>query len=123
MGEETETEEIIVSKTELELEDLRFITDFLRAINDIDNTKLVGTSKISLTNEHNIPLSLGYITYGNVAQLETEIRKCKFSASDIIYMLNNNKQKLTDYWQVELETDNMIILKSKDNYYLEIMYQ
>ena len=101
-----------------------FMSDFLRAINDIDDdTKLVGNGKISLTNEHNIPLSLGYITYGNVAQLETEIRKCKFRARDIMCMLNQNKNRLyltTDYWQVALETENIIILKSNDNHYLEI---
>ena len=104
----------ITENEELELEDLRFITDFLRAINDIDNTKLVGSARISLTNTHDIPLSLGYLTCGNVGQLETDIRKCNFNGYDICYLLNNSKDMIYKNWQVELNTDNIIILKGRD---------
>lgn len=100
-----------------------FMSDFLRAINDIDNTKIVGSARISLTNTHDIPLSLGYLTYGNVGQLETDIRKCNFNGYDICYLLNNSKDMIYKNWQVELNTDNIIILKGidKNDYgYLEI---
>lgn len=102
---------------------ITFMSDFLRAINDIDNTKIVGSARISLTNTHNIPLSLGYLTYGNVGQLETDIRKCNFNGYDICYLLNNSKDMIYKNWQVELNTDNIIILKGidKNDYgYLEI---
>ena len=91
-----------------------FMSDFLRAINDIDNTKIVGSARISLTNTHDIPLSLGYLTCGNVGQLETDIRKCNFNGYDICYLLNNSKDMIYKNWQVELNTDNIIILKGRD---------
>ncbi len=64
--EQLEEKENRTELEELRVEDLRFITDFLRAIDDIDNFKIVGNARIDLSNSHNIPLSLSYLTYGNV---------------------------------------------------------
>lgn len=113
--EQLEEKENRTELEELRVEDLRFITDFLRAIDDIDNLKIVGNARIDLSNSHNIPLSLSYLTYGNVGQLETNIRKCKMSGSDICDLLNNSKEMIYEDWQVELDTDNIIILKGKDD--------
>lgn len=109
---------------------ITFMSDFLRAINDIDNTRKVEDSKISLYNSHNIPYDLSCMCLGDTKEIEYKIRKCDFNGEKLCNLLNwevrdfnGNIQLIYKNWEVVMETDNMIILKGKDNsniVYLEI---
>ena len=92
-----------------------FMSDFLRAINDIDNKEIVGNKKIILSNKHDIPLSLGYLTINDSGEIECKIRNCYFNGGDLIDLLNNNKDMVYKNWSIQVDTDNMIILKGQDN--------
>ena len=92
-----------------------FMSDFLRAINDIDNKEIVGNKKITLSNKHDIPLSLGYLTINDSGKIECEIRNCYFNGGDLIDLLNNDKDMVYKNWSIQVDTDNMIILRGQDN--------
>lgn len=102
-----------------------FMSDFLRAINDIDDTIKVGNAKISLYNSHNIPYALSNMCLDDTKEVEIKIRKCEFNGNKICLMLNSLYRILVyNNWEVAMETDKLIVLKGKDNLrnivYLEI---
>lgn len=103
---------------------ITFMSDFLRAINDIDNTRKVEDSKISLYNSHNIPYNLSCMCLEDTKEVEYKIRQCEFNGKKICLMLNSLYRLLIyKNWEVVIETDNMITLKGTDNsnvVYLEI---
>lgn len=95
---------------------ITFMSDFLRAINDIDDTRKVGDSEIDLYNSHNIPYNLSCMCLGDTKEIEYKIRKCNFNGLEICRMLNSLYRSLIyKNWEVVIETDNMITLKGKDN--------
>lgn len=104
---------------------ITFMSDFLRAINDIDETKRVGESEISLYNSYNIPYSLSNMCLTDTKEIEYKIRKSEFNGNKICNLLNNLKKDLCYYnWEIAIETNNMITLKGNDDLrnvvYLEI---
>ena len=95
---------------------ITFMSDFLRAINDIDDTRKVGDSEIDLYNSHNIPYNLSCMCLGDTKEIEYKIKKCNFNGLEICRMLNSLYRSLIyKNWEVVIETDNMITLKGKDN--------
>lgn len=101
-----------------------FMSDFLRAINDIDtNNKnigisgIVGNSKISLYNDKHIPYSLGNLSYGDSGKIECDIMNCAFNGTDLCNLLNREDKMIYDIWSIQVDTDNLIILKGKNSSY------
>lgn len=126
--EQLEEKENRTELEELRVEDLRFITDFLRAIDDIDNAKKVSNSKISLYNSYDMPYSLSNMGIGDIKEVEYQIRQCNFNGNEICNLLNELEKKLIyNNWKIVYEDNNMITLRgidiSNNVVYLEISTQ
>lgn len=109
-----------------EMEDMiTFMSDFLRAINDIDDIKKIGSAKISLYNSHNVGYALSNMCLYDTKDIEYCIRKCEFNAQKLCNLLNKKSDELVyDNWSVAMELDDMIVVKGTDKLenivYLEI---
>ena len=112
--------------SEISFQDMiTFMSDFLRAINDIDDTKKIGDSEIRLYNQHNIEEKLSNICFNDTKFIEYKIRNCEFNGYALCELLNSLKENLcSNNWQVVMELDNMIVVRGTDInrniYYLEI---
>ena len=99
-----------------------FMSDFLRAINDIDDTDnknigisgIVGNSKISLYNQRDIPYSLGNLTYGDSGKVECDIINCAFNGNDLCNLLNREDKMIYENWSIQVDTNNLIILRGQE---------
>lgn len=94
---------------------LDFITDFLRAIEDLDKVDKIGNRKISLYNKHDIGECLSNICSNDTKIIEYKIRECAFNGNKLCELLNGLEKDLFCHnWKVIMETDNTLVVSGID---------
>lgn len=113
--------------TFIRLDDMTtFISDFLRAINEIDRVaNNVGNSEIKLTNSNShVPLPLSNLCYDNANIVENEIRKSDWNAENILAILNYHSNRALfgakalyyTNWKSKVDAQNLLTFVGVDAY-------